>query len=348
MQTLARRLAEIQPQLAQVLEAFAGCCADLAGRIAKPAFNQEIGSEKGGINASGDLQHGLDAYADKLFIEGLRKAPVAWLVSEEEEGAVALNPCDTRNAPYALAIDPLDGSSNIDTNASIGSILGVYQASNNPAASFAHKGEEQLAAAIAVYGPRTQLWLTTGQGAQLYLLDRDSGEFILANAQVQVPPETSEFAINASNYRHWPAPVRHYIETCLEGKEGERKRNFNMRWLASMVGEAARIFHRGGVFWYPADSRKGYTNGRLRLLYEAMPIAMLMEQAGGLCFNEQGRVLDQTAASLHQRTGLLFGSRNEAGYAQRQFQADAGRAQNLPLFGKHSLFHPDFSNPQER
>jgi fructose-1,6-bisphosphatase I len=207
-----------------------------------------------------------------------------------------------------MAIDPLDGSSNIDTNVSVGTIFSLYPAAPSPEASFLRPVSAQIGAGYVIYGPQVALVCSFGAGAQRYVLDPVAGAFVLADPAVSLPVEAAEFAINASNYRHWPVPVRAFVDECLAGTEGPRGKNFNMRWIASLVAEAHRIFVRGGVFLYPADQRKGYEAGRLRLLYECAPIAFLAVQAGGGATDGQREILGLTPTALHQRVPFVFGS----------------------------------------
>ena len=227
---------------------------------------------------------------------------VAAYLSEERDDVVTLHDA----GDVIVASDPLDGSSNIDTNASIGTIFSILPA----AGGHLQPGRNQLASGIFVYGPQTTLLVTFGDGVHAFQLAED-GQFYDMGWQVQIPPKTSEFAINASNSRHWMAPVSGYIADCLAGDTGPRQRNFNMRWVGSLVADGWRIFRRGGIFLYPADSRKGYEVGRLRLVYEANPMAMLVCQAGGCASDGHRDILDITPTSLHQRVPLVFGSANE-------------------------------------
>jgi fructose-1,6-bisphosphatase I len=230
-----------------------------------------------GTNSDGDGQKALDVVADRLFRGALAGAGVAWYASEEEEDVVALDP----KGPFAIAIDPLDGSSNIDVDVSIGTIFSIYPAAVDGSSSFLRSVSDQLAAGYFIYGPQTSLVVGFGDGVQKYTLDLDIGRFVLTNPKLRVPERSNEYAINASNYRHWASPVRAYVDDLVAGSEGPHGKDFNMRWIASLVAEAHRILIRGGVFLYPSDDRKGYQQGRLRLLYECGPIAFLAVAAGG-------------------------------------------------------------------
>lgn len=287
-----------------------------------------------GENLGGDQQKALDLRAHDIVVDALKDAPVATIGSEEADAPIALNGA----APIAVAVDPLDGSSNIDVNMSIGTIFSLLpQAAMGPEEALLQPGHRQIAAGYATYGPMTELVLTLGQGTHVFVLDRD-GTFRLTTSNVAIGPKTGEFAINASNYRHWDAPVRSYIDDCLSGAEGTRERDFNMRWIGSLVAEASRILTRGGVFLYPGDQRPGYGEGRLRLVYEANPIAMLIEQAGGAASTGSGRILDLVPSELHQRVPLIFGSSAEVERVE-QYTADPHSfGERSPLFGHRGLF----------
>ncbi len=277
--------------------------ADLALTIAQGALGQSLNATVG-ENSDGDGQKALDVMADERFAAAVRDCSVRWYASEEQEEVLGLDP----QGAYALAIDPLDGSSNIDVNVSIGTIFSLFEAGDAAEASFLRPANEQIAAGYFIYGPQTALVVSFGDGVQHYVLDPKSRRFVLVDAAMQVPEKSNEYAINASNYRHWQQPVRAYIDDCLAGSEGPRDKEFNMRWVASLVAETHRILARGGVFLYPSDSRQGYRHGRLRMVYECAPIAMLVEQAGGRATNGSDAILGQTAAALHARTPFVFGS----------------------------------------
>ena len=277
--------------------------AELARTIARGPLGQTLGGAVG-ENSDGDQQKALDVMADEAFAEALKSLGVRWYASEEQEEVVELDP----NGRYALAIDPLDGSSNIDVNVSIGTIFSIFEANEGANESFLRPANEQIAAGYIIFGPQTGLMVTFGNGTLFYVLSPDSGRFELANDHVVVPKESTEYAINASNYRHWSKPVRAYIDDCIAGAEGIHGKNFNMRWVASLVAETHRILTRGGIFLYPTDSREGYGAGRLRMVYECAPMAFLVEQAEGHATNEHDRILDQTAKELHARTPFVFGT----------------------------------------
>ena len=297
----------IPTHLDPVMQALSAVAADLALTIAAGPLGGLAGTSLGaevGNNTDGDSQKALDVMADDAFAAALQGSDVRWYASEERDSVDRL----TTNGALALAIDPLDGSSNIDVNVSIGTIFSIRPAGPDAEGTFLRPGHEQLAAGYFIYGPQTALVVTFGQGVQEYLLDPRDRKFKLVEASVSIPPTSKEFAINASNYRHWSKPVRAYIDDCLAGEQGPREKNFNMRWVASLVAETHRIMARGGVFLYPSDARPGYENGRLRMVYECAPIAMLVEQAGGRATEGSKRLLDQAPKSLHARTPLIFGS----------------------------------------
>lgn len=287
-----------------------------------------------GENAGGDQQKALDLRAHDIVIEALKTAPVAVVGSEEADEPILLS----EDAAIAVAVDPLDGSSNIDVNMSIGTIFSLLpHAAGKPQASLLRPGTEQLAAGYAIYGPMTELVLTLGSGTHVFVLDRH-GHFRLTGSDLAIDPRTSEFAINASNYRHWDEAIRAYIDDCLSGAEGSRGRDFNMRWIGSLVAEASRILTRGGVFLYPGDQRRGYGEGRLRLVYEANPIALLIEQAGGAASTGAGRILDLVPDNLHQRVPLVFGSRGEVERVEHYTTDPHSIGDRSPLFGRRGLF----------
>ena len=294
-----------------------------------------------GTNFDGDTQTKLDVLADRIFLAAARRAPVAFYASEELE-----EPCIIDAArPLALAIDPLDGSSNVDLDLSFGTIFSILPVCSrsgagvaDAAASLLQPGENQLAAGLLIYGPQLILVLSLGDGTHVFAWREAAGGFLRTAERIRIPPQATEFAINASNYRHWDESVRLYFDDCIKGVHGPRAQDFNMRWLASLVVEAYRILKRGGVFLYPADSRKGYGQGRLRLLYEANPVAFLMEQAGGHATNGVEAVLSLTPQSLHQRTPLIFGSGREVAKLTRYHTDPSAIEERAPLFGKRSLF----------
>lgn len=282
-------------------------------------------------HADGDSQKELDAIADRLVTEALSKAPVALLGSEEAEEPVVLDP----EGRLVVAVDPLDGSSNIDTNITVGTIFSILPYTGPHA--LLQPGSRQIAAGFLLYGPQTALVLTLGEGTHIFVLERDSGRFLLARERIAVPEETCEYAVNGSNARHWSAPVKAYVGDCLEGAEGPRGKDFNTRWIASMVAEAFRILVRGGVYLYPGDARKGYGHGRLRLIYEANPVAFLMTQAGAAATDGITPILDILPRSLHQRVPLVFGSKAEVARVVRYHSDPLHLSERSPLFGRRGL-----------
>jgi fructose-1,6-bisphosphatase I len=285
-------------------------------------------------NASGDAQHALDIHADRLFVEAARNADVAHYASEEQPHVISL----AAKGQLALALDPLDGSSNVDINISIGTIFSILPALDDSEASFLQEGNRQLAAGIFVYGPQLALILTLGHGTTIFTFSRHLGTFVETRPGIIVPEKTTNFAINMSNYRHWDETVRAYVDDCIKGVEGARGADFNMRWIASMVADVYRILVKGGIYLYPADARKGYNHGRLRLVYEANPVAMLMEQAGGSATDGAHRILDLVPEDIHDHVPLVFGSSYEVAKAARYIAAPSEIGLRHPLFGQRGLF----------
>jgi fructose-1,6-bisphosphatase I len=335
----ARRDAQLA-EVGATLSAIAGACTRIAEIVSAGALGDHgiTLSATRGEHGAGDAQKELDVMANAILFSALRDAPVAALLSEEIDSAVPLNPSGT----LLVAIDPLDGSSNIDTNVSIGTIFSILPVPGDippsEAAAFFQAGERQLAAGYVIYGPQTALALTLGAGTHLFTLDRQKGQFRLTAERVRVPAKTREFAINASNHRHWDEPIRIYVDDCLKGCEGPRGEDFNMRWIASMVAEAHRVLARGGIYMYPGDLRNGYEHGRLRLIYEASPIAWLMEQAGAGASTGTARILEITPQALHQRVPLIFGSRDEVDRLDRYHRDPYPIGERSPLFGRRGLF----------
>jgi fructose-1,6-bisphosphatase I/sedoheptulose-1,7-bisphosphatase len=300
----------------------------------------------GAVNVQGEVQKRLDVVSNEIFLRMNEwNGHLAGMVSEEMEAPRQI-PGEYPRGSYLLVFDPLDGSSNIDVNVSVGSIFSILRAPQAVVdsgrdvteADFLQPGTTQVAAGYAIYGPTTMLMLTVGNGVAGFTLNPNLGEFVLTHPKVQVPLDTQEFAINTSNSRFWEPPVKRYVDECLAGKTGPRGKDFNMRWIASMVAEAHRILMRGGVFMYPRDTKDPSKQGRLRLLYEANPVGMLMEQAGGYASTGRQRVLGVTPTSLHQRIGLVFGSRHEVERIERYHHEPAPRDLDLPLFAVRSLF----------
>ena len=291
------------PAVAAVIVAIATAAVDLAALIADGPL-AGITGQNGGINTDGDRQKDVDVAADEMMRRALRNAPVAAVLSEEVALPETLDP----DAPLCVAIDPLDGSANLENNVSVGTIFSIRPRGSDILSTFFEPGTAQCAAGFVVYGPQTTLVLALNGRVDLFILNRRTGEFLLIRQSVQVAPDTPEFAINASNRRHWHGPVRAYIDECLAGTNGDRGADFNMRWIGSLVAESLRILVRGGVFLYPADARSGYREGRLRLLYEAHPMALVMEWAGGAATTGRRRILELGAKTPHQRVPLIMGS----------------------------------------
>ncbi len=285
-------------------------------------------------NADGDEQKELDIRANELIMEMLVGQSVAWLASEELEDIREITP----GGSLAVTTDPLDGSSNVDTNLSVGTIFSIYDATTLGQNAVLQPGRKQLAAGYIIYGPQTDLVLTLGQGTHVFTLDRARRQYFMVEENVCIPEETTEFAINTSNFRHWDDSIRAYVGDCLDGEDGTRGVNFNMRWLASLVAECHRVFSRGGIFLYPPDQRPGYENGRLRLVYEANAIALLVEQAGGQASTGLVPVLDIQPLSVHERVPLIFGSAAEVTRVENYYLEPRGGSRHSPLFANRGLF----------
>ena len=319
-------------------------CKRIAHLIGKGALAGVHGAA-GGSNVQGERQMKLDIMANDIFLRTNEwGGHLAAMVSEELE-AVCQIPAQYPRGRYLLAFDPLDGSSNIDVNVAVGSIFSVLRCAEGVAEpttqDFLQPGTEQVCAGYAIYGPTTMLVLTLGHGVHGFTLDREIGEFILSHPNLRIPEATSEFAINASNERFWEPPVKRYISECLAGKGGSRGKDFNMRWIASFVAEVHRILMRGGLFMYPRDTRDVTKPGRLRLLYEANPMAMLVEQAGGLASTGRELILDIVPQALHQRVPVILGSRSEVvRLARYHVEHDGGQDEPFtsPLFNTRSLY----------
>ena len=303
----------IPGQLRLLLEVVARACKRISQAVNKGALGEVMGSA-GSENVQGEMQKKLDIIANEVLIEANEwGGHLAAMASEEMEGIYVV-PNRYPQGEYLLMFDPLDGSSNIEVNVSIGTIFSVLVKPEGAGVSeqdFLQAGAKQVAAGYCVYGPQTTLVLTVGAGVVMFTLDREQGSFILTEENVQIPHDTKEFAINMSNMRHWDTPVKRYVDECLEGVEGPRGKDFNMRWVASMVADVHRILTRGGIFMYPWDKREPNKPGKLRLLYEANPMSWLIEQAGGAATNGKQRILDLQPSQLHERVSVMLGSKNE-------------------------------------
>lgn len=319
--TIVSRLARAAVELVELIAA-----GPLAG----------IGGRHSGTNSGGDTQIDLDIAANALMCRALRDAPVAAIVSEETELPEILD-CE---AGLCVAIDPLDGSANLANNISVGTIFSIRLRLRDALSSFFEPGSAQRAAGFFIYGPQTTLVLALNKSVEVFLLDRRAREFVLIRRSVRIPAHTPEFAINMSNRRHWNAAVQAYINQCLLGTSGEHGEDFNMRWIGSLVAEAFRILMRGGVFLYPADARRGYREGRLRLVYEAHPIALIMEWAGGAASTGRDRILDLCARMPHQRTPLIMGSAPAVRDLDIRHQGvqPLYEISDAPLFARRGLF----------
>ncbi|MGH9130376.1 MAG: class 1 fructose-bisphosphatase [Acidimicrobiales bacterium] len=319
----------------------------ISNQVNKGALLGTLGSA-GEQNVQGEVQKTLDVITNNIMIAQTEWAGHLAAMASEEMADVYAIPPPYRRGKYLLMFDPLDGSSNIDVNVAVGTVFSILRCPNPGAAvgaeAFLQPGTAQVCAGFALYGPSTMLVLTTGSGVDGFTLDRDIGAFILTHPQMRIPAETDEFAINASNQRFWEPPVRRYVSECLEGSTGPRGKDFNTRWVASLVAEAFRILTRGGVFLYPNDSKDPDRAGKLRLMYEANPVAFIIEQAGGLASTGSERVMALQPESLHQRVPLIFGSRAEVerieGY-HRELSSGAGydlHDFDASLFNTRSLF----------
>ena len=303
----------IPSQLRLLIEVVARACKGISQAVNKGALGGVLGSA-GSENVQGEMQKKLDVIANEVLVEANEwGGHLAGMASEEMEGIYVV-PNRYPQGEYLLLFDPLDGSSNIDVNVTIGTIFSVLKKPEGPGVSeqdFLQPGNRQVAAGYCLYGPQTTLVLTVGDGVAMFTLDREQGSFVLVQENMQIPEDTKEFAINMSNMRHWDAPVLRYVQECLAGQDGPRGKDFNMRWIASMVADVHRILTRGGIFLYPWDRREPDKPGKLRLMYEANPMGWLVEQAGGAATNGKQRILDVQPAKLHERISVILGSRNE-------------------------------------
>ena len=317
----------IPSQLRLLLEVVARACKGISQAVNKGALGGVLGSADL-ENVQGEVQKKLDIIANDVLIEANEWGGHLAAMASEEMDSIYVVPNRYPQGEYLLLFDPLDGSSNIDVNVSIGTIFSVLVKPEGHAVTeqdFLQAGSRQVAAGYCVYGPQTTLVLTVGAGVAMFTLDREQGSFMLTQEQVRIPEETQEFAINMSNMRHWAPPVRRYIDECLAGTEGPRGKDFNMRWIASMVADVHRILTRGGVFLYPWDQREPNKPGKLRLMYEANPMGWLVEQAGGAATNGQQRIMDIKPDKLHERVSVILGSKNEVERVTRYHAEAAGQ-----------------------
>jgi fructose-1,6-bisphosphatase I len=304
----------IPSELRLLIEVVSRACKTISHAVSKGALGDVLGAATT-ENVQGEIQKKLDIISNEILLQANEwGGHLAAMASEEME---SFHPIPNRypKGEYLLLFDPLDGSSNIDVNVSIGTIFSVLKAPEGmlepSEADFLQAGTKQVAAGYAVYGPQTVLVLTTGNGVNCFTLDREMGSWVMTQRGIQIPQETAEYAINASNARHWFPPVQRYIDELEQGKTGPREKNFNMRWIASMVADVHRILNRGGIFMYPADARDPDKPGKLRLMYEANPMAFIVEQAGGAASDGHQRILDIQPTALHQRVAVFLGSKNE-------------------------------------
>lgn len=322
-------------QVSETILALAEASVLLSEVAARGALGGDLGRV---VNNAGefDEQKEIDLLANRIVSGRLHSAPVAALASEEAEEPIQINP----DAPLLVATDPLDGSSNVDANVSYGTIFSILprHPSSSGEAAFLRPGSHQLAAGFMLYGPQTVLVLTVGVGTHVFTLDREAKLYRLTTRSMAVPDDTTEYAINASNARHWDESIRIYIHDCENGANGPRGHDFNMRWTGSPVADIYRILTRGGIYLYPGDRRKGFHRGRIRLIYEANPISWLIEQAGGRASTGRERILDVVPETLHQRTPLICGSRHEVERVMRIFSGQEFKSDRSPLFGRRGLF----------
>jgi fructose-1,6-bisphosphatase I len=319
--------------VATAVDAIATACIEISGlaRGGAPVTSADIIL---GTNADGDVQKDLDISADWLIRRALASASIAAFASEEAAKPEFYDPASL----LCVAVDPLDGSANLDLNMSVGTIFSITPAPRDVSQAFRRPGTEQIAAGFALYGPQTSFVLTLGDGVDIFTLDPADAIFRLTRARVRIPADVSEFAINASNRRYWDPPVRAFIDECLAGVEGPADQDFNMRWIGSLVAEIYRILLHGGVFLYPADNRDGYGNGRLRLVYEAHPMAFIVEQAGGAASTGYARVLDLAPDTVHQRVPLILGSSEQVRRIEQFHGPEIGACTNAPLFAHRGFF----------
>jgi fructose-1,6-bisphosphatase I len=322
-------------QVADTLLALAETSTRISEVVGRGALSGKLGRV---VSRAGefDEQKEIDLLTNNMITEALRPVPVAALASEEAEKPIILQ----EDAPLLVATDPLDGSSNVDANVSFGTIFSILprHPSSVGEAAFLRPGSHQLAAGFVVYGPQTTLVLTVGVGTHIFTLDKTTQTYHMTARSISMPLETTEYAINASNARHWDEPIRIYIHDCENGANGPRGHDFNMRWTGSPVADIYRILSRGGIYLYPGDRRKGFQQGRIRLIYEANPISWLIEQAGGRATTGRERVLDVVPIALHQKTPLICGSRNEVDRVMRIYSGQEFKGERSPLFGRRGLF----------
>lgn len=338
--TLNQFLNDEQRKIEGATGDFTGLLGDLV--TASKIIANAVG--KGALLATGrDLNKKLEAMANEVMLQAaMATGHLAAIASEDMEGIIQVKP----RGKYLLTFDPLNGSGNLDINFQTGTIFSVLRAPDSrhkpKPEDFLRPGTELVCAGLVQYGASTRLILTTGQGLNGFTLDREVGEYVLTHPKIMIPKESSTFAINASNERYWEPPVRRYVQECMAGREGVRGKDFGMRWVASLVAEAYRILTRGGVFLYPHDERTREQGGRLGLIYEANPIAFIIEQAGGAAITGRNRILDIKPTELHQRAPFIFGSKDEVDrlhrYHQEYVEGKDLSSYDMPLFSSRSLF----------
>lgn len=335
--------AERKSDLAALLVDIAAAIKAISAMISKGGLADVLGSLET-ENVQGETQKKMDVISNQVFINTFESGGlIAGMASEENDDPMTVGGKGF-SAPFLTLFDPLDGSSNIDVNVSVGSIFSVIDAPRDRAPTmndYLQPGTRQLASGYAIYGPSTMLVITVGKGTHGFTLDREVGNFVLTHANIQIPVDTSEFAINASNERFWEPPIQRYVMECKAGKADIRARDFNMRWIASMVAEVHRILMRGGVFLYPKDNKDPSKPGRLRLMYEANPMSFVVEQAGGLCSTGRARIMDVQPEEIHQRIPVILGSRNEVERIEKyhhEYDAGEDKAYSSPLFSERSLY----------
>ncbi|TMS56817.1 class 1 fructose-bisphosphatase [Imbroritus primus] len=318
----------IPAELRLLIEVVARACKAISNNVNKGALAGILGSAGTG-NVQGEMQQKLDVIANEVLLEANEWGGHLAAMASEEMDSFYETPNRYPKGEYLLMFDPLDGSSNIDVNVSIGTIFSVLHmpqpGQTVTEKDFLQPGTKQVAAGYAVYGPQTTLVLTVGNGVQVFTLDREAGSFVQTASNIRIPEDTKEFAINMSNMRHWAPPVKRYIDECLAGSEGPRGKDFNMRWIASMVADVHRILTRGGIFMYPWDKREPGKAGKLRLMYEANPMSFLVEQAGGASTNGLQRIMEIQPDALHQRVAVIMGSKNEVERVTR-YHHEAGQS----------------------
>lgn len=338
--TLTQFINEEQRHIEGATGDFTGLINDIA--IASKVISNAVG--RGALLATGkDLNQKLEALANEVMLQaGIATGHLAAIASEDMEGINQAQP----RGKYLLAFDPLNGSGNLDINFQTGTIFSIMRAPDPKRKpkdeDFLQPGTQLLCAGLVQYGASTRLILTTGLGVNGFTLDREMGEYVLTHPKITIPVEASTFAINASNEKYWEPPVRRYVQECMQGKDGPRGKDFGMRWVASLVAEAYRILTRGGVFLYPHDERTREQGGRLGLVYEANPIAFIIEQAGGAAITGRNRILDIKPTELHQRAPFIFGSKEEVEllnrYHQEYIEGKDLSSYDMPLFSSRSLF----------